>query len=164
MKRLTLYSALALLAASAPGCKKSDDTNACLGAPAIAPGVGVQTASGRLCLGAKSGAIHASLGPPTRTTDLAVVGVRHSHPAHSLHALYGAEGAALESITLHQGVTVTTAGGVGIGADESAVRAEFGEPVIDPFLKIWWYRSLGIAFEWQGGRVLRIQVFRPVPE
>ncbi|MFH2009619.1 MAG: hypothetical protein ABI333_23705 [bacterium] len=159
-----LWSVLALTVCCA-GCKKEDDSNSCIGEPSIVPGVGVRTASGQWCLGAPASAIEQAVGAAQAEEDLAAVGLRVAYPDHRLTALYGGDRAlGLQSIYLDSGVGVQTSGGVGVGSTGADVRAEFGEPLVDPFLGTWWYRGRGIAFELVSDAVVRIQIFTPVTD
>lgn len=148
------------------GCRAADDPNNCIGEPAIVPGVGVRTADGQWCLDAPASAIDQAVGAAQSSWNLGVVGHRAAYPGHHLTALYssGDDPVRLTAIYLDEGVAVQTGGGVGLGSDGNQVRAEFGEPVIDPFLGLWWYRDQGIALTLTDDRVTRIQLFRaPAP-
>lgn len=147
------------------GCPAKDDPNQCLGEPAIVPGVGVRTPQGQWCLDAPASVIDQAVGAAQSSWDLGGVGHRAAYPDHHLMALYSNDDdpMRLTAIYLDEGVAVQTEGGVGLGSNGADVRAEFGEPVVDPFVGRWWYRDQGIAFTLTADRVTRIQLFR-VPE
>ncbi len=143
------------------GCPGGADPNNCVGEPAIVPGVGVRTAQGQWCLDAPASAIDQTVGAAQSPWDLGGVGLRAAYPGHHLSTLYsnGDNSPRLTAIYLDEGVAAQTEGGVGLGSDGAAVRAEFGDPVIDPFGGDWWYRDQGIAFTVIDNRVIRIQLF-----
>lgn len=151
-----LFIILALL-----GCKKSG--NRCLSAASISAGVGVQSGRGRICLDATLGEIRLAKGPEDLLEDLGRLGFRFAYRDAHLSGLVtdGSAGARVKAVYIHQGVPEKTGEGIGIGSLESAVKSAFGEPVVDPFLKIWWYLERGIAFTFEQGKVAQIQLFKP---
>jgi len=153
---------LTLLAVGVMGCPAEDDPNQCIGEPAIVPGVGVRTAVGQWCLDAPASAIDQAAGAAQSSWDLGDVGHRAAYPDHHLTALYSNndDPMRLTAVYLDEGVAVQTEGGVGLGSNGADVRAEFGEPVVDPFLGVWWYRDQGIALTLTADRVTRIQIFQ----
>lgn len=140
----------------AAGCNSAP----CTPAAQIDPGVGVLVADKAVCLGDSMDNIEGALGKGAVRWDMGRLGMRVSYPDHHLTLLYSGcnAGDTLVAIYLQGGATGKTKGGVGIGSAEAAVKAELGEPTIDPFLKARIYRKLGIAVQLEGGKVSRVQV------
>jgi hypothetical protein len=154
---LPLISAVLCLAA----CSKEEKCT--VTEPSIVPGVGVNTGNGAVCLGNKASTTRKALGSTPVTEDMGGLGVRFSYSQHNLSGLFSGNGknSTVTAIYLRDGIGVRTAGGVGLGSTEAEVTAEFGSPVVDPFLGAWVYRSAGIAFQFTNGAVSRIQLFKP---
>jgi hypothetical protein len=135
----------------------------CLDEDGIVPGVGVSEAGASLCLDEPWPTVDKRLGAPATTSDLQGAGVRltWSEPALVGYVTSQDEVGTVSGLQLSAGVTALTAGGVGLGSDDAAVRAEFGDPLLDPLLGGWLYLSDGIGFQWDGGAVSAIHLFVP---
>ena len=77
------------------------------------------------------------------------------------HLASSAEDATVVSIELVAGVDAATAGGVGVGSSEADLRAELGDPIMEPFTGAWLYPDRGIAVQWQDGAVSSVHLFAP---
>ena len=147
-----------VLATATTGC-----VGQCLDEDGIVPGVGVSEAGSSLCLGDPWTTVDKRLGEPAATSDLQGAGVRltWSEPALIGYVTSQDEAGTVDAVQLGAGVVARTGVGTGLGSDEAAVRAEFGDPLLDPMLGAWLYPSDGIAFQWQDGAVSSIHLYAP---
>lgn len=156
---------LALAAFGPAACKEASTENRCLSAPGLVPGLGVRTARGSACLGARARTLEATFGAPSRTEDLAALGTRRHHPVDHLILRYDGPGpdARLVAVEVLPGVAETTPEGVGLGSSPTAVRAALGEPDRDPFLGAWWYAGRGLTVIFAADEVSRLVIAAPAP-
>ncbi len=156
MRRLAIGILLALVGTS--GC-----VGQCLDEDGIVPGVGAAQDGQSLCVGDAWETVDKRLGEAVTTSDLQTAGVRltWAEPPLTGHVSSQDEAGVVTSVQLGASVTVQTAGGVGIGSDEATVRAEFGEPTLDPMLGGWLYPASGVAFQWTDGTVSKVHLSSP---
>lgn len=135
----------------------------CAGDGIIAPGAGVGVGGHVICVGEGADALGTRLGTASRVMDLGDLGRRVAYDKLKLALLYtGAAGAqTLEAVYLGPDSTLKTSGGVGPGSSEAAVKAALGEPVKDPFIGAWSYPALGLTLQFEGGKVVAVQVAAP---
>lgn len=140
------------------GC--GDEEPPCAAEGVIVSGVGVGTGGHAVCLGEGGAALVSRLGAATRIEDLGVLGQRLTYDALKVTLLLAGKTGAetLTAVYLGAGSTVKTAGGVGLGSSEAAVKAALGEPVKDPFVGAWWYAAKGISLQLEDGKVTAMQL------
>ena len=157
-----LYTALLGIAFLFVGCGEDLLEEA---ADGIQPGSGVTIAGEALELTATRSTTEERFGAIENVRDVGSTGVWFELPNAPICGTFtGSETTDTVAILhLGQGFSGTTEGGLTIGSDKAAVQAAFGEPELDPFLSLWWYRTHGIAFELEGDVVARIHVFNPTP-
>lgn len=160
-----LAAALAVALLALPGCEKASQDNRCLGEPGIVPGLGIRTARGSACLGARARSVEADFGAPDRVEDLGALGTRRHYGADHLVLRFDGTGrdARLTAVEILPGVVETTPEGLGPGSEATAVRAAWGEPGADPFLGAWWYPERGATLLLTDDRVARLQIASPTP-
>lgn len=131
----------------------------------ITPGVGVTVDGAAFALGTTLPELTARFGAPADRRDLGPLGVRFGYPALGLAGLLAssADDAPVTTVYVEPGFAGAMDAGVGLGSDEAAVRAQLGDPVVDPFAGVWWYRDAGVALQWESGAVVRVLLFRPAP-
>lgn len=144
---------LLVLASMLVGCR--DD--ACTLVAPITPGCGVVDGEAEIRLGDPAAAVEAALGGFSEEGDLGLLGTRFAGADRTVSGRL-VDGV-VEAVTVHEGFTGTTAGGLGVGSPTDAIVTEFGEPVVDPFTHAWVYAGTGLTVELeQLFAVERIQV------
>ena len=116
---------IALLLA-ATGC--SDDSSEV--GSAFAPGTGITVGGEAVSFGDSEAAVQARLGAASQVRGAA--GIHHGYPDLGVTVIV--KQGAVSGFLLDAGFTGRS-DGIGIGSDEAAVQAAFGEPTREPFLE-----------------------------
>ncbi|MFC1853541.1 hypothetical protein ACFL27_25415 [candidate division CSSED10-310 bacterium] len=134
--------------------------------PGIVPGSGITINGETLSLGDSKNTLNSVFGAPDIERDLGNLGHNFSYLSLQVSGFFSEpeQGSKVIALYLHPGFEGFTAGGVGIGSNESAVKAEFGEPVQGCFLKAWWFNDKGICFTLENSKVSKIYLFNPHTE
>lgn len=131
----------------------------CLDADGIVPGVGASTDGASFCLGDSAEILRKRLGDEASSADLGRAGLRMRWGEPDFVGTLTTD--AVTALQLGASFVGTTPEGVGVGAGEAAVRAEFGEPTVDLFGGAWLYDDAGIGFQWSDGAVVRVHLYAP---
>ena len=150
---MSRFATLVVVLLLATGC----GTPPCLDDDGVVPGVGASMDGASLCVGDSAELLRGRLGDEAATADLGpTVGLRLTWAEPDVVGTLIADSAS--ALQLGAGFVGETAGGVGVGASEEAVRAEFGDPAVEPFTGSWVYAGDGIGFQWADGAVARIHL------
>jgi len=153
MRALIFLMILALLA----GCDDAE-TEDCMADAGIVPACGIAAGEGAIVLGDARADVETLLGPAPSLLDLGALGTRFTYVDPPVSGLYAADDT-VSSLAAGEGFSGTSAGGVALGSDATAVSGEFGNPSADPVLGVWWYPSEGIAWRLDGDTVVGVEVF-----
>lgn len=129
------------------------------GPPAIEPGSGVHVSDIAVTLGARFDDFAGTFGAPSRVLELTAQGERRVEwRADGLIVVRGATGA-IAAIELLAPFAGTTADGLGLGSERSAVDALPYAFAHEPFVGASIDRAHGIALVWEADVVERVLIF-----